>query len=131
MQAACAPGCPVPEQTRYHAATLPPADPTMTIGPDRRQHERIKGPFDGSWDGAAGMRTCRITDLSASGCFIDAMGAPGVGTVLNIAIELDGRSFVIPSTVAYVDRIQGFAVRFNHTEQTSQLAAAVNARLGK
>jgi hypothetical protein len=97
--------------------------------PDRRHHERIKGPFDGSWDGSSGMRTCRITDLSASGCFVDAMGAPEVGSVLNVSIEFDGRKFVVPSTVAYVDRIQGFAVRFNDSEQTSQLASAVNARL--
>jgi len=103
----------------------------MSSNPDRRHHERIKGPFDGSWDGSSGMRTCRITDLSASGCFVDAMAAPEVGKTINISIELDGRKFVIPATVAYVDRVQGFAVRFNDSEQTSQLAAAVNARLGK
>ena len=103
----------------------------MPTSPDRRQHERIKGPFDGSWDGSSGMRTCRITDLSASGCFIDAMGAPEVGRLVTIAIEFDGRRFVVPSTVAYVDRVQGFAVRFNDSEQTIQLASAVNGRLGK
>jgi hypothetical protein len=103
----------------------------MSSNPDRRHHERIKGPFDGSWDGSSGMRTCRITDLSASGCFVDAMAAPEVGKIINIAIELDGRKFVISATVAYIDRVQGFAVRFNDSEQTSQLAAAVNTRLGK
>jgi hypothetical protein len=103
----------------------------MTSNPERRHHERIKGPFDGSWDGSSGMRTCRITDLSASGCFVDAMAAPEVGSTVNIAIELDGRKFLVPATVAYIDRVQGFAVRFEDSDQTRQLAAAVNARLAK
>jgi hypothetical protein len=103
----------------------------MTSRPDRRHHERLKGPFDGTWDGSSGMRTCRITDLSAGGCFIDAMASPEVGSDINISIELDGRTFVIPATVAYMDRIQGFAVRFNDSGETSQLAAAISARLKK
>jgi hypothetical protein len=102
----------------------------MSTQPNRRRHERIKGPFDGSWDGSSGMRTCRITDLSASGCFVDAMAAPEVGSVVNIVIEFDGRKFVIPSVVADIDRVQGFAVRFSDSSQATEIAAAVTARLG-
>jgi hypothetical protein len=102
----------------------------MTTQPNRRQHERMKGTFDGGWDGASGMRTCRITDLSASGCFVDAMAAPEAGSVINIAIEFEGRKFVIPSTVVYIDRVQGFAVRFSDSPETADLGAAVTARLG-
>jgi hypothetical protein len=101
----------------------------MPSSPDRRHHERLKGPFDGSWDGSSGMRSCRITDLSAGGCFIDALASPEVGTDVNITIELDGRKFSVPATVAYVDRVQGFAVRFRASEQTGELALAVKARL--
>ena len=103
----------------------------MTANPDRRTHERLKGPFDGSWDGSSGRRTCRITDLSAGGCFIDAIASPEVGSTVNISIELDGRAFVVPATVAYLDRVQGFAVRFRGGEQTDALAAVVRARLAK
>jgi hypothetical protein len=96
---------------------------------DRRTHQRLKGPFDGSWDGSSGRRTCRITDLSAGGCFIDAIAAPEVGSTVNISIELDGRTFVVPATVAYLDRIQGFAVRFQPGDEATALAAVVAARL--
>jgi hypothetical protein len=103
----------------------------MTTTRDRRTHERLKGPFDGSWDGSSGMRTCRITDLSAGGCFIDAIAAAEVGSTVNISIELDGRKFVVPATVAYIDRVQGFAVRFRPGDEASALASVVTARLGK
>jgi hypothetical protein len=104
----------------------------MTTPPaNRRYHERLRGPFDGKWDGASGMRACRITDLSAGGCFIDVMASPEVGTDIQITVELDGRSFTVPATVAYVDRVQGFAVRFRASEQTAELSLAVKARLAK
>jgi PilZ domain len=103
----------------------------MPTNPDRRSHERLKGPFDGSWDGSSGMRTCRVTDLSAGGCFIDAMASPEVGSSVNVSIQLDGRTFVVPATVAYVDRVQGFAVRFTPSEPAEGLAALVNQRLAK
>ena len=105
--------------------------PSMTSNTDRRTHERLRGPFDGSWDGSSGMRTCRITDLSAGGCFVDAIASPEVGSRTNISIELDGQKYVVPAMVAYQDRVQGFALRFEPGEQTSQLAQAVIARLTK
>ena len=103
----------------------------MTTNADRRSHERVKGPFDGSWDGSSGMRTCRVTDLSAGGCFIDAMTSPEVGSSINVSIQMDGRTFVVPATVTYVDRVQGFAVRFTPSEPAEGLAALVNQRLAK
>jgi hypothetical protein len=98
---------------------------------DRRQHQRLKGPFDGSWDGSSGMRTCRVTDLSAGGCFLDAMASTEVGSSVTVSIQLDGRTFMLPATVAYVDRVQGFAVRFEPSEPAEGLAALVNQRLAK
>jgi hypothetical protein len=96
---------------------------------DRREHSRLTGPFDGSWDGTSGMRTCRITDLSASGCFIDAIASPDAGATINVLVNFDGQSYLIPAAVAYVDRVQGFAVRFLDADTTTRLAAAVTARL--
>jgi len=98
---------------------------------ERRHHARLTGPFDGSWDGTSGMRTCRVTDLSASGCFIDAMASPDVGTAVNVVVNFDGQPFTLPAVVAYVDRIQGFAVRFQPSDSAEQLATLVNARLAK
>ena len=79
---------------------------------EQRSAKRLQGPYDGGWDGEAGMRECRITDLSAGGCFIDAFASSPVGAKLTTEIRLAGQSFRLRSEVVYVDRVQGFSVRF-------------------
>jgi PilZ domain len=79
---------------------------------ERRNQSRLTGTFEGGWDGASGMRDCRITDLSAGGCFIDAYASNPVGARLTTQVKLSGETFLLRSEVVYVDRVQGFAVRF-------------------
>ena len=79
---------------------------------DRRSFKRLSGPVDGGWDGASGMRDCRITDLSPGGCFIDVYASNPVGAMITTEIKLSGQAFRLRSEVVYVDRVQGFAVRF-------------------
>ena len=94
---------------------------------DRRRYRRVTGPFDGSWDGSAGARDCRITDLSAGGCFIDAFGVQQAGTEVTITVAVAGQQFTLTGRVVYVDRLQGFGVQFDETDATKQLAAALDA----
>ncbi|HUU33994.1 MAG TPA: PilZ domain-containing protein, partial [Vicinamibacterales bacterium] len=68
--------------------------------------------YDGRWDGASGMRDCRITDLSPGGCFIDVYASNPVGARITTEVKLAGQVFRLHSEVVYVDRVQGFAVRF-------------------
>jgi hypothetical protein len=79
---------------------------------ERRGTARLVGPFEGTWDGAAGMRECRITDLSAGGCFLDTYASQPVGARITVEIKLRGQSFRLRAEVVYVDRVQGFAVKF-------------------
>jgi hypothetical protein len=79
---------------------------------ERRGTARLPGPFEGSWDGASGMRDCRITDLSAGGCFIDAYASQPVGATITVELKVHGQQFRLPAQVVYADRIQGFAVKF-------------------
>jgi hypothetical protein len=79
---------------------------------ERRVYKRLTGPFEGGWDGASGMRECRITDLSQGGCFIDAYASNPVGARITTRVTVGGRQFQLRSEVVYVDRVQGFAVRF-------------------
>lgn len=79
---------------------------------ERRSTARLPGPFEGSWDGASGMRDCRITDLSAGGCFIDAYASQPVGARITVELKVHGQQFRLPAQVVYADRIQGFAVKF-------------------
>ncbi len=79
---------------------------------ERRVYKRLVGPFEGGWDGASGTRVCRITDVSRGGCFIDAYASNPMGARLTTRIKLGGQTFHLQSEVVYVDRVQGFAVRF-------------------
>ena len=90
---------------------------------ERRSFRRLSGPYDGSWDGASGRRECRITDLSPGGCFIDAYASNPVGAMITTDITLSGQSFRLRSEVVYVDRVQGFAVRFLDDNDAAVLKA--------
>ncbi|MGE0812620.1 MAG: PilZ domain-containing protein [Vicinamibacterales bacterium] len=96
---------------------------------ERRAHKRLLGPFEGGWDGASGMRDCRITDLSRAGCFIDAYASNPVGASILTEVRLGGRVYRLRSEVVYVDRVQGFAVRFrdNDPQLMKDFDAAVEA----
>ena len=97
---------------------------------ERRVDVRLAGPFEGTWDGAAGMRDCRVTDLSAGGCFIDAYASQPVGAKIVTEIKLKGQTIRLPSEVVYVDRVQGFAVRFFDSEARKTLREAIATLVG-
>lgn len=83
---------------------------------ERRSARRLPGPFDGGWNGESGSRECRITDLSIGGCFVDSLSNNAVGTRVNVQIRLLGRTHQLRAMVAYVDKIQGFAVTFKDND---------------
>lgn len=96
---------------------------------DRRSAKRIAGPFDGGWNGQAGTRQCRITDLSVGGCFIDSLSNTGMGSQVKVHFELGGQRLELRAEVVYVDKVQGFAVAFtdNDPEVMKTLVDTVNA----
>lgn len=96
---------------------------------ERRSTARLVGPFEGSWDGASGMRDCRITDLSVGGCFIDAYASQPVGAKIGVEVKVQDQRFRLPAQVVYVDRVQGFAVKFLEPDAPAGkgLAAAIAA----
>jgi hypothetical protein len=96
---------------------------------ERRSTARLVGPFEGSWDGASGMRECRITDVSIGGCFVDAYASEPLGTRVTLSLKLRGQVFRVPAEVAYVDRVQGFAVKFldDPSPARQELADAIAA----
>ena len=66
-------------------------------------------------------------DLSAGGCFIDSFGRQEMGGEVTITVVVAGQSFTLPGRVVYVDRVQGFGVRFTESDATRQLAAVLDA----
>jgi PilZ domain len=92
---------------------------------ERRQYVRRPGPFEGSWNGASGQRECRISDLSPGGCFIDCLTTSPPGTAISVTVVFGDARFTVPGEVVYLDRVQGFGVRFLPSDQTRALAYAM------
>ena len=81
---------------------------------ERRAHPRVKGPFEGYWDGS-GTQSGRIVDLSVSGCFIESVTLPLVGRPVTVSIAITGGQCNLPAEVVYAESNLGFAVRFLET----------------
>lgn len=96
---------------------------------ERRQHRRIQGPFDGTFEGAAGRRQARIVDLSVGGCFVDVLSGPAKGDPVKLELQVGDRKARLRGEVVYVDKVQGFAVRFteNPPAETEQLLAILDS----
>src|SRR5260221_4900044 len=91
---------------------------TSVATDDRREHERIPGPFDGRRIDAI-VTAVSIYDLSEGGCFINAMHEQKPGTVFRLEIDLPyvGRVTATAETIGGRAHF-GFAVRF--TEMSAQ-----------
>ena len=81
---------------------------------ERRAHPRVRGPFEGFWDGA-GRQDGRIVDLSVSGCFMESVALPKVGQIVTVSIAISGGQINLPAEVVYAQATHGFAVRFVDT----------------
>lgn len=81
---------------------------------ERRANPRVRGPFEGFWDGA-GRQDGRIVDLSVSGCFIESIALPKVGQIVTVSIAISGGQINLPAEVVYAQATHGFAVRFVDT----------------
>jgi hypothetical protein len=79
---------------------------------ERRRHTRLARPLGGSWHGASGATSCRIPDVSVSGCFVQSLAMPKVGESTEIAIDLPDGPISVTGEVVYVEAGMGFAVRF-------------------
>lgn len=79
---------------------------------DRRQHDRVSGPFDGLRVNAL-ETPVRIYDISEGGCFVNSLHdqQPGVNFRLKIDLPYEGWITVKARTLYYKPEF-GFAVRF-------------------
>lgn len=80
---------------------------------ERRKHNRLARPFEGSYSGASGATRCRINDISLGGCFVHSLSSPGKGESIVVTVTIGSHNLTFPGTVVYADAGMGFAVRFN------------------
>jgi hypothetical protein len=98
---------------------------------ERRQHLRVKGPFDGCRRGVIDLPV-RILDISESGAFVGALVDADPGDHLTLGVRWTGQDWItLAAEVVHNQSGIGFAVRFVETpdETRSSLAGLVASRL--
>ena len=98
---------------------------------DRREHDRVSGPFDGRRVGLLDTPV-RIYDLSKGGCFVHSLHEQTVGIPVTLKIDLPFEGWItVEAEVAYCKEGFGFAVRFLNMDQTTaaQLSRSVDKLL--
>lgn len=98
---------------------------------DRREHDRVSGPFDGRRVGLLDTPV-RIYDLSKGGCFVHSLHEQTVGIPVTLKIDLPFEGWItVEAEVAYCKEGFGFAVRFLNMDEatTAQLSRSVDKLL--
>lgn len=105
---------------------------TTAITDNRRAHERVPGPFDGTRVGLL-ETPIRIFDLSIGGCFVNALHEQEKGVICTIKIELPEEGWIkITGETLYRRPGYGFALRFvEMTDVTRKRLERALARLSK
>ena len=79
---------------------------------DRRKAPRAKCVLDGSWSGVSVGGSVRISDVSATGCFIETLATPQQGERVRVQLHLPQGPLSLNAEVTYVEPRMGFGMRF-------------------
>jgi len=100
-----------------------------TAGRDRRQHDRVAGPFDGFRVGAL-ETPVRIFDLSRGGCFVNSTHEqkPGVRFTIKIELPYVGQ-ITVKAVTLYLRPEFGYAMQF--VDMNQETASRLEEALGQ
>ena len=101
------------------------------MGDERRKHDRLAKPFEGSWQGASGAGKCRISDFSLGGCFVQSLATPVKGESTVVTVTFGDHKLSFTGNVVYIEPGMGFAVQFHQVAdderaELSRLLASMN-----
>jgi hypothetical protein len=80
---------------------------------DRRQAPRIPVVLDATWNGRSGATTCRVTDISWRGCFVQSLAGPVAGDDASIVVMVGNEEIGFRGRVPYVENHMGFSMEFD------------------
>ncbi|HJX89758.1 MAG TPA: PilZ domain-containing protein [Pyrinomonadaceae bacterium] len=95
---------------------------------DRREKRRFEVSLDATWDGSRGTYDARISDLSATGCYVDAINETLPGEILRLKVQISSGDWLeINGEVTHSFTSVGFGLRF--VDMDSEQLAKLNALL--
>jgi hypothetical protein len=98
---------------------------------DRRVFDRVSGPFEARRAGFL-ETPAKIYDLSAGGCFVNAMHDQQPGVEVTLKVNLPGEGWLTIKAETLYRRPGGFAARFvNVSEETRRRLERAIERLAR
>ena len=88
---------------------------------ERRGEERVPLVLDVRWESLSGKQSARISDMSLSGCYVEAMGQVTVGEIIRFEVQLPtGRWLPLVGEVVYQLPGMVFGLRFKSLTVTQR-----------
>jgi hypothetical protein len=97
---------------------------------ERRSDPRFALILDATWHGLSGGASCRVTDISRSGCFVQSLSSPSIDDDARISVTLGNAAIGFRGRVRYVEPYMGFAIKFDGLSeaQTQAMHAVLGAQ---
>jgi hypothetical protein len=94
---------------------------------ERRSNPRVALVLDATWHGLSGASSCRVTDISLGGCFIQSLSAPAIDDDASIRVTVGDAPVGVRGRVRYIEPNMGFAIKFDGLSDAQ--ARAIRAAL--
>ena len=85
--------------------------------PERRRFPRRAGPFDATFESASGPQSCRVSEISWTGCFVHSPERPSTDTFTTVTLIATGTVVALRARVTGSSTTTGFAVEFTDLDQ--------------
>ncbi len=79
---------------------------------ERREGRRVTKALAASWRAQSTAGICRVTDISAGGCFVDTITTPAVDDQTDLMVTVEGQTLWLRGTVRYIEPRIGFGLEF-------------------
>jgi hypothetical protein len=83
------------------------------MGDEKRQHPRRAVLLECRIDGLSGLAGTHVSDLSASGCFVESRTPVNVGSFIRIGLTFGGALLNLTGRIVHVQPTIGFGMAFD------------------
>jgi hypothetical protein len=85
---------------------------------EKRRADRIAVALEATWNGEAGLREARVSDISPTGCYVDTIGQAALGDVVDIKVRLPNGDWVtLSGIVVHLHVHLGFGISFTRLSE--------------
>ena len=87
---------------------------------ERRREPRVSKVMDATWHALSGAASCRVTDISWQGCFVDARTVATVDDEAILSVTFGEKTIDLRGRVRYAEPRIGFGMCFDALTETQR-----------